>query len=100
MDLPAGYQLRAPTPDDLEPAGAVLIADDLDDAGQVVLDADFLRGQWDRLGFDLATDAWVAVDDAGTIVGTGRSCARSRTSSSPGGSCIPSTADAGSAPHC
>ena len=72
MDLPAGYRLRAPTPDDLEPVGQVLIADDLDDAGQVVLDADFLRGQWDRPGFDLAADAWVAVDDAGRIVGYGQ----------------------------
>ena len=72
MGLPAGYELRAPTPDDLEPVAAVLAADDLDDAGQVVLDAGFLSEQWDRVGFDLATDAWAVVDDAGAIVGYGQ----------------------------
>jgi mycothiol synthase len=72
MDLPAGYQLRAPTPDDLAAAADVLIADDLDDAGQIVLGADFLRDEWSRVGFDLATDAWVVVDGAGVIVGYGQ----------------------------
>ncbi len=72
MGLPAGYQLRAPTPDDFAQVTEVLVADDLDDAGQVVLDEGFLRAQWDRVGFDLATDAWVVVDDAGTILGYGQ----------------------------
>jgi mycothiol synthase len=72
MDLPNGYQLRAPTWGDLEPAAEVLAADDLDDAGQVVLDTGFLRGQWERFGFDLTTDAWVAVDAVGTVVGYGQ----------------------------
>jgi mycothiol synthase len=71
MDLPAGYQLRAPTPDDLQAAAAVLIAVDLNDAGQIVLDADFLREEWTRAGFDLVTDAWVVVDGGGAIVGYG-----------------------------
>jgi hypothetical protein len=62
MELLDGYELRAPTWDDLEPAAAVLLADDLDDAGQVVLDTGFLRGQWERFGFALATDSWVVVD--------------------------------------
>ncbi|MGZ8651376.1 MAG: GNAT family N-acetyltransferase [Actinomycetota bacterium] len=47
---------------------AVLIADELDHAGQVVLGADFVQGEWSRVG-DLTTDAWVAVDGAGVIVG-------------------------------
>jgi mycothiol synthase len=72
MELPAGYQLRAPTPDDLQAAAAVLIADDLDDAGQIVLGADFLREEWRRVGFELATDAWVVVDGGGVIVGYGQ----------------------------
>ena len=72
MGLPAGYELRAATPDDLAPVATVLAADDLDDAGQVVLDEGFLREEWNRLGFDLATDAWVVVDDAGTLVGYGQ----------------------------
>ena len=71
-DLPAGYQFRAPTPDDLEAVADVLVADDLDDARQIVLDADFLRDEWSRVGFDLATDAWVVVDGGGTIVGYGQ----------------------------
>jgi len=72
MDLPNGYELRAPTWDDLEPAAEVLAADDLDDAGRVVLDTGFLRGQWERSGFDLTTDAWVAIDARGTVVGYGQ----------------------------
>jgi mycothiol synthase len=69
LDLPAGYRLRAPTPGELEDVADVLIADELDDAGDVVLGADFLRDEWSRGGFDLSTDAWVAVDDAATVVG-------------------------------
>ncbi len=47
---------------DLDAVAAVLIADDLDDAGEIVLDADFLLTGWNRSDFDLATDAWVIVD--------------------------------------
>jgi len=72
MVLPNGYELLAPTWDDLEPAAEVLAADDLDDAGQVVLDTGFLHGQWERPGFDLTTDAWVVVDGAGTTAGYGQ----------------------------
>ncbi|MGH2675675.1 MAG: GNAT family N-acetyltransferase [Actinomycetota bacterium] len=72
MDLPAGYDLRASSPDDLDGVADVLIADDLDDAGQSVLDADFLRDEWSRVSFDLATDAWVVVDAGGVIVGYGQ----------------------------
>lgn len=72
MDLPAGYELRAPAHGDLEAVADVLVADVLDDAGQAVLDADFVREGWSRADFDLATDAWVVVDRAGTIVGYGQ----------------------------
>jgi len=68
MDIPAGYELRAPTPDDADAVAHVLIAD----AGQTVLDADFLRDEWSRVGFDLATDAWVVVEGEGTIVAYGQ----------------------------
>lgn len=73
MDLPAGYQLRAPTGDDLEEVAGVLIADELNDAGQVTLGADFLRDEWGRVGFDLAADAWAMVDGTGAIVGYAQS---------------------------
>jgi mycothiol synthase len=68
MGLPAGFTVRAPAADDLVAVAAVFAADDIDDVGEVVLDADFIGSAWNRSGFDLATDAWVVVDDAGTIV--------------------------------
>ena len=68
MERVDGYQLRPPTPDDLDAVADVVVADELNDGGQVVLGEDFVRGEWSRVG-DLATDAWVAVDDAGEIVG-------------------------------
>jgi mycothiol synthase len=46
----------------------VVIADELDGAGQIVLGADFVHGEWSRVG-DLSTDAWVAVYAAEAIVG-------------------------------
>ena len=61
MAAPATYVLRAPRPGDFAGVAAVLAADDLDDAGQVVLDEGFLRWQAERPGFVLSTDAWVAV---------------------------------------
>lgn len=67
MDLPSGYQLRAPTPDDADAVAHVLA-----DAGQTVLGADFLRDEWSRVGFDLATDAWIVADGEGTIVAYGQ----------------------------
>ncbi len=69
MTLPEPYAIRAPAAHDLEAVAAVFAADDIDDVGEVVLDADFIGSAWNRSGFDLATDAWVVVDDAGTIVG-------------------------------
>jgi len=69
MALPDGYELRAPTRDELQAVADVLVADELHDGGQVVLGADFIQGAWSRPDFDLTTDAWVAVDDAGAVVG-------------------------------
>jgi len=66
------YHLGAPAWEDLPAVAEVLAADDLDDAGQVVLDTGFVRGQWQRAGFDLSTDAWIAVGGAGTVVGYGQ----------------------------
>lgn len=68
MELADGYRLRPPAPDDLGAVADVVVADELNDGGQVVLGEDFVRGEWSRVG-DLATDAWVAVDDAEGIVG-------------------------------
>jgi mycothiol synthase len=72
MDLPAHYEVRAPTPDDLGAVAGVLAAGDLDDTGHSVLDADFLQDQWSRAGFVLGTDAWVVVHHGDGIVGYGQ----------------------------
>ena len=72
MDLPPGDEFRAPTAEDLDAVAEVLIADDLDHAGQSVLDAGFLRDQWSRVGFELGTNAWVVVHRGDVIVGYGQ----------------------------
>ena len=66
---PAGYSFRAPAPEDLGAVGDVLVADELHDAGETTLGENFVRQEWSRAHFDLATDAWVAVDAAGGVVG-------------------------------
>ena len=69
VELPAGYRVRAPVPGDLDAVADVLIADELDQGGQVVLGVDFVSDEWSRAGLDLASDAWVVADGAGAIVG-------------------------------
>jgi mycothiol synthase len=71
MGGPHGYVLRSATPGDFSAAADVLVADEIDDSGEVVLGPEFLRAQWDRAGFDPATDAWVATGREGAIVGYG-----------------------------
>lgn len=72
VDPAAKYELRAPNLNELDAVAEVLLADDLDDAGESFLDADFLQDEWSRPGFHLATDAWVATDAPGTIVAYGQ----------------------------
>src|SRR5512142_668408 len=72
MDRPAGYRLRAPTAADIDPAARVLEADQLDDVGEVVLDANFLRARWLRPGFDLERNAWIVEDEVGAVVAFGQ----------------------------
>ena len=72
VDLPAGYELRAPRQDDLAPVAEVLIVDQRQDRGEPVLDAHFIGRQWSRPDFDLAADAWVVTDGAGSIVAYGQ----------------------------
>jgi mycothiol synthase len=72
MDLPPDYWVRAPSAEDLDAVAEVLIADDLDAAGQRVLDAGFVQDQWSRVGFDLTSDAWVVVHRGEAIVAYGQ----------------------------
>jgi len=72
MGLPDGFELRAPTAQDIDAIAEVLIADQQADGQEPTIDAHFLRQVWARSDFDLATDAWVVADRAGTIVGYGQ----------------------------
>ena len=72
MDLPSGYRFRPPTRDDVGPVARVLVDDQLADGIEPTLDEFFLRQVWSRPDFDLATDAWVVTDDAGTVVAYGQ----------------------------
>ena len=72
MDPPEGFQFRAPTHDDLDAVAGVLLDDQLADGVEPTLDVHFLRQTWSRPGFDLAADAWVVTDGAGSIVGYGQ----------------------------
>jgi mycothiol synthase len=72
MSLPDGYELRAPTTDDLAAVARLLQADESDEAGEPTLGVDFVEGSWSVPGFVLATDAWAVTDDAGTVVAYGQ----------------------------
>jgi GNAT superfamily N-acetyltransferase len=65
----AGYAFRAPTHDDLAAVGAVVVADELHDSGETTLGENFVRQEWSHAEFDLASDAWVATDAGGAVVG-------------------------------
>jgi mycothiol synthase len=73
MDLPDGFAFRAPTSDDLVPVADVLAAErSANGATEGALDADFMRQVWSGTGFDLGADAWVVIDEAGSIVAYGQ----------------------------
>jgi hypothetical protein len=78
----------------------VLIADELDEAGQIVLGVDFLRAEWSRVGFNLAADAWVVADGARVIVGYVQARPEESSLVECWGSSIPGTGGAVSAPFC
>jgi mycothiol synthase len=67
-----GYSYRRPTVDDLDAVAAIMLADDLDAGSEPTLDKGFLREEWSKPGFDLAADAWVAVNHAGGVVAYGQ----------------------------
>ena len=71
MTLVDGYAFRTPSEDDLDAIEAVLAADDVDDVGEPVLNADFVREVWSIPGFDLDRDAWMIVDTEATVVAYG-----------------------------
>ena len=68
----SGFRVRAAVEGDFEAVAEILEADELDDAGRVTLGAEFLRNEWNEVGFDLGMDAWVAADTEGAVVGYGQ----------------------------
>jgi len=72
MDLPDGYTFRAPTRDEADAVGDVLLADQRADDVEPTLDASFVRQVWSRPDLDLSADAWVVTDPARSIVGYGQ----------------------------
>jgi mycothiol synthase len=65
--LPAGYTLRAPTMEDVVGVAAVIAACDVADYGSPDYTAEDIRHDWQRPGFSLAQDAWVALAPDGRI---------------------------------
>ena len=72
MDPSDRYTFREPTERDFGAVVAVLLAEQRADEVEPTIDAHFLRQVWSRPGFDLAADAWVATDGAGTVVAYGQ----------------------------
>lgn len=72
MNVPAGYEFRPPTRDDVDAVADVLLADQRADGVEPTFDAFFIRQVWSRTDFDHVTDAWVVTDGAGTIVAYGQ----------------------------
>jgi ribosomal protein S18 acetylase RimI-like enzyme len=72
-DLPEGYTMRAPTPDDLDALAALLVAHGEARAGKAQWLPPAARAWivsvWETPGFDVARDARVIVAPAGEVVG-------------------------------
>lgn len=66
--LPDGYAVRAATLDDIPAVVAVGRACDLEDFGEVDMHEDWIRDDWQRPRFDVATDTWVVTSPGGEIV--------------------------------
>ena len=72
VELPAGYQVRAPTGADIAAVGEVLVADQRAAGYEPTLDASFVERVWSRQGFDLGADAWAVTDRNGSVVAYGQ----------------------------
>ena len=67
--LPAGYCLRAPTPDDVSAVAALIDATDIEAFGESNFSAEELASDWDDL--DLGRDAWLVLAPDGVVTGYG-----------------------------
>lgn len=66
--LPEGFSLRPATMDDLDAVAELLAAEDLEAAGEIFYDTDFVRFQWTKPGVDLPNDTWVAEGSDGRAI--------------------------------
>ncbi len=63
------FLVRAPRLDDLNAVVEMLLASDMDEWGEPDTSVEEVRSEWQSIGFNLETDAWVVVDSSGRIVG-------------------------------
>jgi ribosomal protein S18 acetylase RimI-like enzyme len=66
--IPPGYTLRHPTLDDLEAITDLINTCSIADYGVPDLTSGDVRSDWQRPGFDLATDAWAVMAPQGQII--------------------------------
>jgi mycothiol synthase len=64
--LPAGYALRAPERAEAPDVVALINAVELADQGEIEMTLEDLVVEWNRPGFDLATDAWLVTAPDGS----------------------------------
>jgi mycothiol synthase len=67
--LTIDYTLRAPTPEEAAPIAAMIIAASLAADGVVDHSVEEQQANWNRRGFTLATDAWLALAPDGALAG-------------------------------
>ncbi|HET9253410.1 MAG TPA: GNAT family N-acetyltransferase [Candidatus Eisenbacteria bacterium] len=60
-ELPEGYLLRRPTPDDAEAVARVMIAVDIDESGKPDTSVQDVLDDWELPRFSLDRDAWIVV---------------------------------------
>jgi mycothiol synthase len=66
--FPEGFLVRRPTMDDVNAVVEMLVASDMAEWGEPDTSVEEVRSEWQGIGFNLETDAWV-VGAAGRIVG-------------------------------
>ncbi|HJT56756.1 MAG TPA: GNAT family N-acetyltransferase, partial [Ktedonobacteraceae bacterium] len=63
------FLVRPPTMDDLNAVVEMLLASDIDEWGEPDSSVEEVRAEWQAIGFNLETDAWVVINSSGRIVG-------------------------------
>jgi mycothiol synthase len=67
--LPASFEIRRPSWDDLQAVADLIVAADIAESGEDDFTAEDLAAEWKKTEFNLADDAWVVVSPQGQIVG-------------------------------